>query len=132
MKNWIAVVFISAAVSFSQTEPVEKNPIGTVKQPQPTTITVTPKESISTVKLELAESNKKTLASQRQLIINNANAQLTAIGKQLDKENESEKDLMESIRKENGWDARYSYVPPQDLPDGSSTPAKWIKTEKKP
>ena len=92
---------------------------------------VEPKHSEATANLELAEQKKLNLQMQQQFIVANANTQLNKIRDSLATEDKEAADAQEAVRKENGWDESYQYVPPQQLPDGSTAPGKWQKIPKK-
>ena len=93
--------------------------------PQPTP--VEPKHSEATANLELAEQKKLNLQMQQQFLVANANTQLNKIRDSLSAEDKEAAEAQETVRKENGWGPEVQYVPPQQLPDGSTAPGKWQK-----
>jgi hypothetical protein len=100
--------------------------------PGPQATPVEPKHSEATANLELAEQKKLNLQMQQQFIVANANTQLNKIRDSITAEDKEAADAQEAVRKENGWGSEYTYVSPQQLPDGSTAPGKWQKSTAPP
>ena len=68
---------------------------------------------------------------QQQFIVANANTQLNKIRDSITAEDKEAAEAQEAVRKENGWSDDVQYVPPQQLPDGSTAPGSGRRIPKK-
>jgi hypothetical protein len=144
MKALALAVLASSVALYAQapTPPPQPHPGGghppSTTPPPPATpppaasIPIEPKHSEATANLELAEQKKMNLQMQQQFIVANANTQLGKIRSELDAQDKAAAEAQEVVRKENGWNSEYIYQPPQQLPDGTTAPGKWQKTQAPP
>lgn len=99
------------------------------KSPAPPTIhEVTPKESVETVKLQLALEKQKSIQLQAQLVQKSIDPLLAPLQQQYNEQEAAIKAQEEAIRKENGWGPEVSI----DRNPQSSSYGKFIKTEPAP
>lgn len=100
-------------------------------QPPAAGTSVEPKHSESTATLRAIEAEKSTLLAQQQSLANQVNTLMAGLRDKITQKESDAKAEEDAIRKENEWGDDVQYVPPQQLPDGSTAPGKWMKTPKK-
>jgi hypothetical protein len=113
LKNVLLAFVLTTASVFAQTAPATPAPADvktTAPTPTPAPVpkTVTPKESVSTVKLQLNRSQANSVSTAFQNKIQNDYFQ--NVKPVIDSLAAQEKDLIDQIKKENGWDDTYSYT----------------------
>jgi hypothetical protein len=93
--------------------------------PQPTP--VEPKHSEATANLALAEEKKVNLQMRQQLIVQQANQQLTQIRNELGEQEKASAEAIKQVKKENDFGDDVNYVPPTQQPDGTVAAGHWQK-----
>ena len=139
MKVLTIAVLALTATAYAQA-PTQRPPhvtppgVGVPSQPQPPATganAVEPKHSEATATLRAIEAEKATLLSQQQALVNQVNTLMAGIRDKISQKEADAAAEQKVIREENGWDDSVVYLPPQPLPDGTTSPGKWQKTDKK-
>lgn len=130
----IAMIAMSAALHAQATPPQNRpHPTPPATQqpiPQPPAASVEPKHSEATATLRAIEAEKATLMSQQQSLVNQVNTLMAGIRDKISQKDADAQSEQKQIREENGWDDSYQYLPPQQLPDGTTSAGKWQHAEK--
>ena len=114
-RELIAFLALSIAPVFAQAGPPQ----------QPT---VTPKETISSVKLDGVLKDEKALTAEAQLAQQNFQQMMGKFQSDYAQDQKQAESLIEEVRKDNGWGPEYTV----DRNPQSASFGKWVQTPKAP
>lgn len=97
--------------------------------PQTPPQAITPPKTVASVSLELAESKRHDLQTQRAAFVADANAQIAKINDDISARDKEISEAAEEVKKENHWGPDVSYTPTFFAQDGREFPAHWQKVE---
>ena len=123
MKTVILIIACCLTSVAQQATPPQPSP-----PPQTQPAPLEPKESVATLKIKLAEAEKKNLGLQRQLIVSTANAQIANLSAQEQDQQKIINDAVDEVKKENGWGDDVRYAPTFIGQDGREFPGHWQKS----